>query len=172
MVVFIPGWLIALLTFPGVILHEYAHKKAVEASGLTVYHVVYFRLGNPAGYVIHEPPYTFRQALAITMAPLLINTLAEVLTLLLLVFIPSTSLLGFVVWWLAISFGMHAIPSTEDAKVLWDYSRSNWRYEKKALLGFPIAGIVYLLSLAKVVWADLFYAIGVMFALNSVIKIF
>jgi len=170
--ILIPGWLIALVTFPGVILHEYAHKRIAEAVGLQVYEVVYFRIGNPAGYVLHEPPHTFGQALAITMAPLAINTLAEIAALLLLKLIPSGNPLSFLFFWLAISFGMHAIPSTGDAKALWNYSKSRWRYEKKALLGFPIAAIVYGLSLAKVIWMDLFYALGVMFALDSALKIF
>lgn len=66
----------------------------------------------------------------------------------------------------------HAIPSTGDAKALWGYSKNRWRYEKEALLGFPIAAIIYGLSLAKVIWMDLFYALGIMFALNSVFRIF
>ncbi|MEM0311528.1 MAG: metalloprotease family protein [Ignisphaera sp.] len=163
MVVFIPGWLIALVTFPGVILHEYAHKIACEKSGLMVYEVKYFRLGNPAGYVLHEPPHTFGQALAISMFPLVVNTLAEVIVSIVLAFLdPYTrSPLGWFLVWLAISFGMHAIPSTEDAKSLYRYCKENWRVEKKAILGFPIAAIVYVLSLAKIIWIDLFYAIGV-----------
>lgn len=56
--IIIPGWLITLVTSPGVILHEYAHKHVAMAVGLQLYEVVYFRIGNPAGYVLHEPPHT------------------------------------------------------------------------------------------------------------------
>jgi len=118
------------------------------------------------------PPHTFGQALAVTMAPLVVNTLAEIVALLPLAFIPSTSFLAYFFGWLAISFSMHAIPSTGDAKALWSYSKNRWRYEKKTLLGFPIATIIHGLSLAKVIWMDLFYALGAMFALNSVLRIF
>jgi len=129
-------------------------------------------IGNPAGYVLHESPHTFGQALAVTMAPLVVNTLAEIAALFPLAFIPSTSFPAYFFGWLAISFGMHAIPSRGDAKALWSYSKNRWRYEKKALLGFPIAAIVYGLSLAKVIWMDLIYALGVMFTINSIIRIF
>jgi len=54
--IIIPGWLIALVTFPGVILHEYVHKRVAMAVGLQVYKVVYFRIGNPAGYVYCTNP--------------------------------------------------------------------------------------------------------------------
>jgi len=106
------------------------------------------------------------------MAPLVVNTLAEIMALFPLAFIPSTSFLAYFFGWLAISFGMHAIPSAGDAKALWSYSKNRWRFEKKALLGFPIAAIIYGLSLAKVIWMDLFYALGIKFALNSVFRIF
>lgn len=157
----IPGILVAVATFPGVILHEYAHKKVCELVGLRVFEVKYFRLGNPAGYVLHEEPRTFGQALAITMAPLLINTLSEIVVLLFALILVQIDTLSLFLIWLAISFGMHAIPSSHDAKSLWLYSKANWRREKKALLGFPIAAIVYLLSLAQIFWADLFYALAI-----------
>ncbi|MEM4868717.1 MAG: metalloprotease family protein [Ignisphaera sp.] len=169
--IIIPGFLVALATFPGVILHEYAHKKACEWVNLTVYEVKYFRLGNPAGYVLHEHPHSFGQALVITMAPLLINTFAEILVFLLAQIVRGDNALFLLLIWLAISFGMHAIPSTGDAKVLWYYSKISWRYEKKAVLGFPIAAIVYLLSLAKMIWIDLFYALGVMWVVSELIKV-
>lgn len=169
MAVFIPGFLIAVATFPGVILHEYSHKKACEMVGLWVYEVKYFQLGNPVGYVRHAPPWKFGQALAITMFPLLINTFAEALALLPTIFFREGFLFAFFIW-LAISFGMHAIPSTKDAKSLWRYSRENWRYEKKALIGLPVAVIIYLLSLAKIVWIDLFYALGIAWAITSVLR--
>lgn len=63
----IPGWLISLLTFPGVIIHEWAHKKFCEWLGILVHKVVYFRFGNPAGYVLHEPPKTYKQTFWISV---------------------------------------------------------------------------------------------------------
>ena len=53
---FIPGQLISLLTFPGVIVHEWAHKLYCNWTGVLVHKVVYFQFANPAGYVLHSEP--------------------------------------------------------------------------------------------------------------------
>ena len=52
----IPGFLISLVTFPGVIVHELAHVVFCRLTKTPILSVCYFRLGNPAGYVIHERP--------------------------------------------------------------------------------------------------------------------
>jgi len=49
---FIPGPVIAALTFPGVIVHEMAHQLFCRLFRVAVLDVCYFRFGNPAGYVI------------------------------------------------------------------------------------------------------------------------
>ena len=53
----IPGWLISLVTFPGVVVHEAAHRFFCDVTDTPVYEVSYFRpRGKPAGYVIHGRP--------------------------------------------------------------------------------------------------------------------
>lgn len=52
----IPGFLISILTFPGVIVHEIAHQLFCRICGVAVLDVCYFKAGNPAGYVVHEIP--------------------------------------------------------------------------------------------------------------------
>ena len=52
--IIIPGWLIALVTFPGVIVHEAAHFLFCRLRRVAVFDVCYLRFGNPAGYVIHS----------------------------------------------------------------------------------------------------------------------
>ena len=39
----IPGPIIALLTFPGVIVHEFAHKLFCDIFNVPVYYVNYFK---------------------------------------------------------------------------------------------------------------------------------
>lgn len=59
----IPGIIISLVTFPGVIIHELAHKVFCYLFGVRVYEVVYFQvkdLSAPVGYVLHDPPQNFR----------------------------------------------------------------------------------------------------------------
>ena len=67
--VFIPGFLIALLTFPGVIVHEAAHMLFCKLRHVAVLDVCFFRVGNPAGYVVHEPVNRFSTSLLITFGP-------------------------------------------------------------------------------------------------------
>ena len=68
---FIPGFLIALVTFPGVIVHEMAHQLFCRLFRVAVLDVCYFRLGNPSGYVLHESPRTTAQHLVIGIGPFL-----------------------------------------------------------------------------------------------------
>lgn len=52
---FIPGELISILTFPGIIVHEFAHMLFCRIRKVAVFDACYFRVGNPAGFVIkHE----------------------------------------------------------------------------------------------------------------------
>jgi hypothetical protein len=44
----IPGQLIALLTFPGVIVHELGHQLMCRFLRVAVLDVCYFRVGRPA----------------------------------------------------------------------------------------------------------------------------
>ena len=50
----VPGLIISILTFPGVIVHELAHQICCKICGVAVYQVKYFQFQNPCGYVIHE----------------------------------------------------------------------------------------------------------------------
>src|SRR5260370_7616563 len=76
---FIPGPLIALATFPGVIVHELAHQMFCRWFRVPVLKVCYFRVGNPAGFIIHEPPTKTYQSLFISIGPFLINTITGAL---------------------------------------------------------------------------------------------
>lgn len=45
--IIIPGFLISLLTFPGVMVHEFAHQLFCRIMRVPVYDVVYFQAKNP-----------------------------------------------------------------------------------------------------------------------------
>ena len=70
----IPGFIISWLTFPGVIVHELAHKLFCNYTGTPVRQVCYFRLGNPAGFVIHERPTSQWRHILIGIGPLFVTT--------------------------------------------------------------------------------------------------
>ncbi|WP_345949755.1 DUF3267 domain-containing protein [Mucilaginibacter sp. PAMB04274] len=71
---FIPGILITLITFPGVIVHELAHQLFCRWFKVPVFKVVYMRVGNPAGYVLHEKVDNKWQNMMISVGPFIINT--------------------------------------------------------------------------------------------------
>lgn len=166
-VLLIPGFVIGLLTFPGVVIHEFAHKRCCDCRGVLTGDVVYFRLGNPAGYVEHARPDRFRDAFLIAVAPFAVNSvLAVVLFAGLMVLFPSETGMfesttgAYVLLWLGVSVGMHAFPSNQDAKNLWTRALREWRELPAVILSLPVVGLIYLANLLSFVWFDLIYALG------------
>jgi len=117
---FIPGKLIAILTFPGVIVHEAGHRLFCSLAGVRVYKTCYFRLGNPAGHVIHGPAQSYGAGFLICVAPFIVNTAIALLIFSIAVNVSSTAI-ALPLYWLGISIGMHAFPSSGDADNLWRY---------------------------------------------------
>lgn len=161
---FIPGPVIAALTFPGVIIHEAAHLFFCRLFKLQVFDVCFFRFGNPAGYVIHQQTENFTASFFVRMGPFFGNTLLCVVFCS-AAFLPVWELkvfdpLAYFFYWLGLSIGMHAFPSTQDLSNLWHQAPA---FAKKgnllAILSLPLAGILVVANYARVVWADLGYGI-------------
>ena len=156
------GWLVSLATFPGTIVHEFAHKFFCDVSGVRVQKVCYFRFGNPAGYVLHQKPNTVRQAFLISVGPMIINSLLCML----ISFLPMYTYMKTgefsyygVLMWLGTSIGMHAFPSNQDIAsfvehVRLERGRGFMLFSSKVLLV-----LVQIVNLLSFFWADLLYAI-------------
>lgn len=170
-----------LLTVPGVVVHEFAHKQACHLVGVPVLEVAYFRFGDPSGYVRHAQPDRYRKSFVISVAPFLVNTAVSLaaflgvailvtsvvgspLSLELLADLRTVSsevlVLAAVLGWLGLSVGMQAFPSTGDANTLWVRSRAEWRRSPVVLLGVPVVLVIYVVNLLSWLWADVVYAIG------------
>jgi Putative zincin peptidase len=162
---FVPGPLIALATFPGVIIHELAHQLFCRWFRVPVLKVCYFRVGNPAGFVIHELPTKSHQSLFISIGPFLINTLLGALiaapAALPVIKFATGDLLDYLLIWLGVSIAMHAIPSTGDAKSLWQSVKGPGVSSVVRFMAAPIIGIIYLAVLGRIFWLDLIYGIAV-----------
>lgn len=154
-------WLIALVTFPGIILHEWAHKFFCDRTKVPVYKTCYFRLGNPAGYVIHGPVDNYGKAFLIATAPFLVNTAVAVILFFIAEIIPL-GLITYLLYWLGISIAMHSFPSSEDADNLWHYSKRALRRNPLALFGFPVVGLIKLAGILSAIWFDLLYAVALL----------
>lgn len=163
---FIPGWVISIATFPGVIVHEAAHFLFCRVFKLAVFDVCFFRFGNPAGYVVHEKTSNFTATFFVAMGPFLVNTVLCVLFCS-AAFLPVWELevadpTAYFFYWLGLSIGMNAFPSTADLKILWgqapaEAKKMNWL----AILSLPLIAVLYVLNFARMIWADLGYGIAV-----------
>ncbi len=170
--------LLLILTFPGVIIHEMSHEFFCRRSGLTVRKVRYFRIGNPAGYVITDSPKKYEQALSITVGPFLINTIFSlaIFFFAFLVIIPAKYFFGLwaiIFLWLAFSIAIHSFPSPEDANVLWNFSKKNWKTALWIPISFPVVLLIKTANILRYIGFDFIYAIILaglsFFAANAVL---
>lgn len=174
---FIPGFLISIVTFPGVIVHELAHQLFCRLCGVAVLDVCYFRLGNPAGYVVHEHPKDPRHEILIGMGPFFVNTVLGALVALpaaipILNFDADASASGFggmFALWLGVSIAMHAFPSTTDASNIWAAIKNEQTSMVIKVIATPAVGLIYLGALGSVFWLDLIYGVLVAVLIPNVI---
>lgn len=163
---FIPGPIIAALSFPGVIIHETGHLFFSKLFKLQVYDACFFQFGNPAGYVVHEETENFTALFFVSLGPFFVNTTLCVIFCS-AAFLPVWELkvvdpLAYFFYWLGLSIGMHAFPSTADLSNLWDKAPTLAKKGNPlAIISLPFAALLYVLNLARVVWADLGYGIAV-----------
>ena len=173
--IIIPGFLISILTFPGVIVHEAAHMLFCRIRGVRVLDACFFRVGNPAGYVVHEATPDFTSTFLICVGPFIVNSILCLL-LCLPAFVPyklfdreDDPLVLFQLW-LGISIGMHAFPSTGDARILWDHAREKAKERNLlAWMSYPLVGFIYLANLLSFFWFDALYGIALGIGLPTLI---
>ncbi|MBI3036913.1 DUF3267 domain-containing protein [Candidatus Woesearchaeota archaeon] len=172
----IPGIVISVLTFPGVIVHELGHKYFCDRFNVKVHDVKYFRFGNPAGYVVHDIPDKFYKTFFIDVGPFLVNSILAAAIFLIIAITSLVAIKGFgmtdapsgpfklvsgFLMWLGISIAMNAFPSRHDAKVLWKESRRHLSQgDFVAIIGFPFSILIWIANILSFVWFDLIYAIG------------
>lgn len=169
---------LVLLTAPGVIFHEFAHKILCHYHRVPVEEVVYFQRKSPAGYVIHGAPRSWRQAASIALAPLALNySIAAALFTIALVVLQggvATIALAIVTIWLGVSAGVHGTPSNQDMNNLWAYTTSKLRYYPLVLLVAPVYAVVLLINklgtytVTVPLTATLLIVVGAMFQLSPV----
>lgn len=170
---FIPGIAVSIATCPGVIVHELAHQLFCRLFKIPVFQVVYFQVGNPAGFVLHElPPYKW-QTILIAVGPFLVNTTLGALIALpaaLPVFtLHNANLLHYFLIYLGVSIAMHAFPSTGDAREIWkEITKEDTRLPTK-LIGYPLVGLIFLGSLGSMIWLDLVYGVAVAVGIPNLI---
>ena len=161
----IPGFLISLASFPGVIVHELAHQLFCRWFKVPVFKVVYFQLENPVGYVVHEATTDKMKGIMISIGPFFVNTILGAIISLpaaLPVFTYNTGTpLDYLLIYLGVSIAMHAFPSTGDANVIWANINAKETPFWVKLVGYPLVGLIYLGSIGSFFWLDVLYGVGV-----------
>ena len=160
--------MLAYLTFPGVVVHEFAHAWACRRMGIRIIKVCYLRLGNPLGYVLHERPNYALQHILVAVAPFFVSTaIALAVSLAASVFFTSHALedaqdmvmpLGM---WLGFSIALHAFPSSGDADSLWNEVKSPDVGLIAKLVLVPVVGLIRLAGIGSRVWLDVLFAVTV-----------
>ncbi|MBV7528552.1 metalloprotease family protein [Chitinophaga sp. sic0106] len=163
---FVPGIVVTVATFPGVVVHELAHQLFCRLFGVAVYEVKYFQVGNPAGYVIHEIPKNPVHSLFISIGPFFLNTLLGILiafpAIIPYAHIGHLNITDYFLMYLGVSIAMHAFPSIGDANnimsIVWhEPSTPLWL----KIICLPICCIIYLGAIGSFFWLDLLYGIAV-----------
>jgi len=163
--IIIPGWLIAIATFPGIIVHEAAHVLFCKLRKVAVLKVCYLQFENPPGYVIHENVADFTSNFLISIGPFLVNSFLCVLICLPAFIRVRTFEMGdplsYALLWLGVSIGMHAFPSNQDASnLLHAAGAAVKRLNPLALLAYPVVIAIYLANLLRFFWLDYIYGVA------------
>jgi hypothetical protein len=170
----IPGILITLLTFPGAIVHEAAHMLFCRLRRVAIFDVCFFRVGNPAGYVIHEQAKDFTSMFLIAMGPFIVNSLLRIFfclpTMVPVRVFGETSLLSYFLLWVGLSIGMNAFPSTGDAQVLWRSAKKSVADRNPlAIISFPLVIAIYATNILRFFWLDYAYGVAIGLGLPQLI---
>jgi hypothetical protein len=172
--VIIPGFVISLLTFPGVIVHEAAHMLFCKLRGIAVLDVCFFRAGNPAGYVVHEEIKSFTSAFLVSVGPFIVNSLLCIF-ICFPAYLPMQVFrvhhpLSLLLMWLGLSIGMHAFPSNQDAASLLYYAKKAAKsLNPLAVFSFPLTFLIFIGNALSFIWADLAYGIALGIGLPSLL---
>ena len=157
----IPGQLIACLTFPGVIVHEFSHELFCYITGVEVYEVCYFQFDEESvGYVLYAPTKSFIKNCFICVAPIIVGTLLSVVVFgIAFVLFDIKSIFIYPFLWLGGSIAFNSFPSIGDSKALYEVTKeqvSEGNYF--ALIGYPIVLWIWILHILSYGRFDIFYA--------------
>ena len=161
----IPSQLVALLTFPGVILHVMFEQLSCRWRQVAIFDVCYFRFGSPPGYVIHEAPLNIHESLLIGLGPFFASSLLGAL-LAIPAIIPAlqfrvTSPADYILAWMGISIASHSFPDADEARNLWHGLWNCKTSTSTRLFAAPLVGFLCIGALGNLFCVDLLYGIGV-----------
>ena len=166
MIMWIPGEAVAAFTFPGVVIHEVAHRLACDLLDVPVVKVIYFDLNSDAAGSVYHVPTSVRKNLLISIAPLFVNTLLCILFTFplaskLYIGYKELTLLDILTGWIGFGIGYNAFPSNQDMKNVYDIAHQNDSYMKDNLYALYI--FFRILNWLRKMHLSTIYAIGIAF---------
>jgi hypothetical protein len=148
-----------------VIVHEAAHVFFCKREKVAIFNVCYFRFGwNVAGYVEHEATNDLRKSFWISMGPFFLNTLLCIVFCS-AAFVPIREFglkdpISYFFYWLGLSIGMHAFPSTQDLSNVRELlAPARRKGDWMAYVAYPVVGVLYLANLGRFFWLDYGYGL-------------
>lgn len=158
-------YLYLIFSLPGIVIHEIAHREFCRYYQIPVTETCYFKFGNPPGYVVHAKPRSYIESFMISVAPVFLNTgislsMGILFAYLVTPFTGFTGLLSnpplsiaaiFLTVWIGIATGIRALPSDQDANVIWEQTRANW-YNPLIFVVIPIVAVIKVLNWLKVIY--------------------
>ena len=161
-------YILSYVTFPGVIVHEFAHAWACRRMGIRIHKVCYLRFGNPLGYVLHDAPVYAIQHILVAVAPFFVSTALAIAVSLTSCVIARYSYyselrdtLVLTAVWCSFSFALHAFPSSGDGDALWEDVRSHDISLFAKLLLIPAVGVIRLSQMGSRLWLDAMFAVAI-----------
>jgi hypothetical protein len=178
----IPGFLIAFLTFPGVIVHTLIQQLVCALFQIPVLEVTYYTLKGESS-LQYENPNSPWVKLLICIAPLFGNSLIGFLiaapaSFVALLGAPANAsqpylFLNYFMIWLGVAIAAHAFPKLGSATNLWEELKRPGQSPLFAVVGYPVVGLAVVLAGISVVWADFIYAVLLtIFLPDFLIKLF
>jgi hypothetical protein len=165
---FIPGVFIAVLTFPGVIVHEAAHFLFCRLGGVPIFDACFFQvrgLNDPVGFVVHGPTRDFKTTFLVCLGPFFLNSLLCALICFPLyipmqVFNVNEPFTWFMMW-LGVSIGMHAFPSIQDANNVWAEAKTAAKAgDWLARVSLPLVVALWAANFLRFFWIDYAYGLA------------
>jgi len=146
-----------ILMAPGIIIHELAHAFFCVLFRVKIYKINLLRYDAVAGYVIHAEPNRFLPAFFISFGPLIINSLLAIWLFAKVELVYTWPIALYL--WLGIAFGLQAIPSTGDAKALFNNANHNFLRNPLVIIFYPLVLILYFLNFLKYIFIDFIFVI-------------
>jgi hypothetical protein len=164
--IWIPGIVITILTFPGFVMKTVARRFWCDLLGVPVYEAHYFK-----GTITHEKIDSPVRAALVVFAPLSLNTVLCAILLFPIVFsvfLGSTGQEGTiysffmsVLMWAGISIGMHALPTRTTINYYLESLPEHMRRGFVYSILFVTGQFFILIDFLKRFWLDLVYAVVV-----------